>query len=109
MTPALVLICTPADRPGRYQVHLGNHRLLASARDPLTEAARQLLDKGVTGNTPLILRHAGAGHDALRSTVGAAARLTVKDSQKGVPTFVPWDGDLSRAEASPMRETEDAL
>ena len=62
MTPALVLICSPADRSGRYQVHLGYRRLLASARDPLTESARHLLNDGVTADTPLILRHAGAGH-----------------------------------------------
>jgi hypothetical protein len=50
-------------------------------------------------------------HDALRSTVSAAAKITVADSSTGKPVFVPWVdlretyGSTARS-GPPMRETE---
>jgi hypothetical protein len=60
------------------------------------------------------MRHAGQGrHDALISTVGAAAKLTVNDSDRGRPkfkTFKPWKpGEGTGAGWPPVRETAPAL
>jgi hypothetical protein len=57
---------------------------------PFCAAARVLLAEGVDPATKLVMRHEGSPHDALRSTVGVAAKLTVADSSTGKPVFVPW-------------------
>jgi hypothetical protein len=53
------------------------------------DAARVLLAEGVDPVTKLVMRHEGSSHDALRSTVGVAAKLTVTDGTTGKPVFVP--------------------
>jgi hypothetical protein len=72
----------------------------------MLDAARVLLAEGVDPATPIAMRHAGANHDALRSTVGAAAGLTVKDGSTGRPGFRKHhaqDGAAGVAAVSPMR------
>jgi hypothetical protein len=70
-----------------------------------------LLAEGVDQAARFVMRHDGSPHDALRSTVGAAAKLTVADSGTGKPVFVPWV-DLRETwsptarSGPPMRETE---
>ena len=57
------------------------------------------------------MRRAGQDYDALRSTVGAAARLTVKHATNGRPVFRlhrPWSGGLAVPVTSAMRENEAA-
>jgi hypothetical protein len=39
--------------------------------------------------TKLVMRHEGQEHDALRATVGAAAKLTVEEGKRR-PVFRPW-------------------
>jgi len=78
---------------------------------PFCAAARVLLAEGLDPATKLVMRHEGSTHDALRSTVGAAAKITVADSSTGKPVFVPWVdlretyGSTARS-GPPMRETE---
>jgi hypothetical protein len=71
---------------------------------PFFDAARVLLAKGVAPDMALVMRHAGAHHDALRSTVGKAAGLSVENSG-GKPAFRPYkpDGRFRAADGSPMR------
>jgi hypothetical protein len=57
---------------------------------PFCATARVLLAEGIDPATKLVMRHEGLSHDALRSTVGVAAKLTVADSSTGKPIFVPW-------------------
>jgi hypothetical protein len=57
---------------------------------PFCTAARVLLAEGVDPATRLIMRHTGSVADALRSTVGAAAGLTVWDDAGGKPIFGKW-------------------
>src|SRR5258706_933047 len=57
---------------------------------PFCAAARVLLAEGADPATKLVMRHEGSSHDALRSTVEVAAKLTVVDSSTGKPIFVPW-------------------
>ena len=46
---------------------------------------------GVDPATPIATRHAGAGFDAMTSTVGAAAKWTVRENEIQSPTFVRWE------------------
>jgi hypothetical protein len=64
---------------------------------PFCDSARALLAEGVTPSTPISMAAAGADHDALRSTVGAAAKLTTTDATKdGKPRFVKWQPNRFR-------------
>jgi len=78
---------------------------------PFCAAARVLLAEGADPAASFVMRHEGSPHDALRSTMGAAAKLTVADSSTGKPVFVPWV-DLRETWSSaarsgpPMREMD---
>jgi hypothetical protein len=75
---------------------------------PFCDAARVLLAEGADPATRFIMRHAGSVADALRSTVGAAAGLTVADDNGGKPIFRKWspyDREETIPVASPMRAT----
>jgi hypothetical protein len=76
---------------------------------PFCDAARVLLAEGADPATRFIMRHEGSPHDALRSTVGAAAGLTVADDNGGKPIFRKWspyDREGTIPVTSPMREME---
>lgn len=75
---------------------------------PFCDAARALLVEGVQPNTALVMRHAGSAVDALRSTVGAAAGLTVWNDGLGKPIFGRWKPREALDGDSPMRETDSA-
>jgi hypothetical protein len=78
---------------------------------PMLDAARVLLSEGVNPATHLVMRHAGADHDALRSTVGVAAKLAAHDDTHGKPVFrdyQPYDGGRRTLTSPSMRETEAA-
>ena len=74
---------------GKFVAALDGRQLCVS-RQPLLDAARVLLAEGVDPETPIATRHAGAGFDAMASTVGAAARWTVREDETTSPTFVRW-------------------
>jgi hypothetical protein len=71
---------------GRFRASLGD-RVLCESRTPLLGAARVLLAEGVDPATPLAMRHRTSDTIAMRSTVGAAARLSVDEYG---PRFVPY-------------------
>jgi hypothetical protein len=56
----------------------------------LLDAARVFLAEGIEPATSIAMRHVGAKHDALRTTVGAAARLTVAEAANGSAVFRPY-------------------
>jgi Fe2+ transport system protein FeoA len=96
----IVVVVTPAlDRAGRYTARLqGDPELLvASSRQPLLDACRRLMELGFDPGAPVAMRHVGSGDDALRSTVGNAAKLVVSEGEHDGPRFRPW-------RASPFRE-----
>jgi hypothetical protein len=80
---------------GRFVATLAGHQLCRS-REPLLAASRILLTEGVDPETPIAARHAGADFDALMSTVGAAAGLTVSDGNTRSAILVPYKA-FSRA------------
>jgi hypothetical protein len=77
----IVIIATPlADKPGRFEARLADGKLLcASTRQPLLDGARELLKHGIDPKAQIVMRHYNSTVDALRSTIGVAAKLTVKE------------------------------
>lgn len=80
----LVLVPLPAT-PGRYSVRWpgGVRVLVRSSRQPLLDAARELLAVGYPPETVLTTRHQGSDIVAQRSTVGEAAKWTIKERDRG--------------------------
>ncbi len=74
---------------------------------PFCDAARVLLAEGVRPEAKLVMRHADSLADALRSTVGAAAGLTVRQDN-GPPGFTRYRAPDFRTVPSPVRETDPA-
>lgn len=88
---------------GRFEARHGERVLCVSSRQPLLDVARVLLAEGMPADTRITMRHAGANHDALSSTVGNAAKLEVKEDVDG-PRFVPfYDRDGLGRNGPPMR------
>jgi hypothetical protein len=103
-------IYCPANSTG----YIGERQIVAASRTPFCDGARALLSEGLAvPSDALIMRHAGSAHDALKASVGVAAKLTVEDeSRDGKPRFRPWrphpKASPSMAGAAPMRETAPA-
>ena len=87
---------------GKFVVTLDGRQLCIS-RQPLLDAARVLINEGIDPTTPIATRHAGAGFDAITSTVGTAAKWTVREDSTGSPTFVRWKAFSRDDVQSPMR------
>ena len=89
--PLPIVIEETSQRRGKFSVHLGDGRkLLSSSRQPLLDAARVLLAQGIPPDTPLAMQHKGSATIAMTSTVGEAAKLTVKEEPNG-PKFRKWE------------------
>jgi hypothetical protein len=71
------------EKPGRYAAVLPDGRVLVQSRQPFYDGARKLLAEGVPPDTVLEARHKGSSVVALRSTVGEAAKWTVRERDKG--------------------------
>jgi hypothetical protein len=98
----------PDDRrwPGRFDAFYGERRLVERSRTPFCDGARALLAAGLANpGDRLIMRHAGSDTDAMVSTVGAAARLTVAEGKDGKPRVIPWRPHPSVSLRGPMRES----
>jgi hypothetical protein len=79
----------PSPKKALFVAKLVTGRVLGAFSAPLCSSARVLLSEGVPSDTCLQMRHEGSETIALKSTVGAAARLTVKeDGGNGTPRFV---------------------
>jgi hypothetical protein len=74
--------------------------VLGVFRTPMLSSARILLERGASPDDQLTMSHAGSATVAMRSTVGVAAKLTVKEDNSG-PRFRPYDGAESRPTGSP--------
>ena len=84
------LIIEPVTPYGQYSASLGSEVIVASSREPLLAGARALLAQGAHPDSIITTRHRGALGWALRSTVGAAARLTVRERARGGIRFAPY-------------------
>jgi hypothetical protein len=116
-TPVVLVVSPSLNAEGRkaystrgqlFDGRVGDRVLVKRSTTPFCDAARVLLAEGVRPEAKLVMRHAGSAADALRSTVGAAAGLTVADDTGGKPVFRTWkpyDAGSAVAVASPIRET----
>jgi hypothetical protein len=93
---------------GRGQLFNGmidGREIVSRSTQPLLDGARVLLAEGLDPATRIVMRHAGAAVDALRSTVGATALVSVREGER-VPQFTPWKPSPHAAVTPPMRQTE---
>jgi hypothetical protein len=109
--PTAIIITAPAfDNTGkrlhgRFAAILEGRQLCVS-REPLLAASRILLAEGMDPATPIIKRHAGSDFDAMRSTIGEAAKWTVRENETEGPYFVPYRAFPRDAVHPPMRFEE---
>jgi hypothetical protein len=100
----ITLVVSPVSANSRGQTFSGtvDGRLIVSrSTAPFCDGARMLLAEGADPAEPYVMRHAGSETDALKSTVGAAAKMTVWEGDKA-PYFGPWKASKRFAEASPI-------
>jgi hypothetical protein len=92
---------------GRFRGSFGGRVLVETSSTPFLDAARVLAGEGGDPATRIVMRHEGQSYDALISTVGAAAKLTVEDD--GAPRFRRWKPFLSWDRSPPISETDPAI
>src|SRR5262245_55470661 len=82
-----ITIVAPAGNNGQVTAtSTDGHNFLTTT--PLLDGTRYWLGKGVSPDTPIItVRSSGSSHWSLRSTIGAAAKLTVEPNTLGKPVF----------------------
>src|SRR5215470_2073014 len=85
---ASVVVVAPIER-GRFRASFDGRVLVEASATPFLDAARFLAAEGVDPATRIVMRHQGKDYDALVSTVGTAAKLTVEEGD-GVPRFRRW-------------------
>ena len=85
---AIHITISPA-RGGRFHAR-EQERHLCTSRTPFFAAARVLMEEGADPETPITMSHEGSCIVSLRCTIGQAARLTVEESEKSGPRFVPY-------------------
>ena len=91
--------------PGLYDAYLGTRLLAARTRQPFLDGARALVALGFDPGTTVVLKHIGSDTECLRARLGVAARLTVKERDRGRVTFEPWqDAPLSSPVAPPAAQ-----
>jgi hypothetical protein len=76
----------PADKGQVTATSSDGHGFLTTT--PLLDGARHWLEKGANpANTIITVRSSGSSHWSLRSTIGEAAKLSVKSDKLGKPVF----------------------
>jgi hypothetical protein len=115
----IVLVVSPSLKPDGGKAYstrgqlfdgrVGAQSIVKRSATPFCAAARALLAEGIDPTTPFVMRHERSpSYDALRSTIGVAAGLTVADDKGGKPIisrWSPYDASSRSLGASPMRET----
>ena len=106
-----VRLCTisPNGAPDHFDAVVNGELLVRSSRTPFCDVARVLLDRGVDSNSWLILRHAGSQTDSLRAKAGVAAKLTVKEPDRGRIHFARYVPFSPSPVKPPARNPDPAL
>lgn len=73
----------PAKTPGTYWPIFNGEKLTQATRQPFFDSARSLLKLGVDPEAVLVARHAGSKIEAMRSTVGEAAKWSCWEADRG--------------------------
>lgn len=96
------IVVRPVGR-GKFEAYHGSD-LLCVSTEPLCEASRVLLSRGLANTRDTIeMYHESCATASLRSKVGKAARLTVKEDGRDGVRFSRVNGPLK-----PVRSTGDA-
>jgi hypothetical protein len=74
------------DRRGRFDAVLDGEVIVRGSSTPICDAARVLLAKGIPEESVLSTRHQGSEHIAMSGSLGAWAKVTVRDDH-GAPKF----------------------
>lgn len=72
----------PATTPGTYWPIFNGEKLTQGTRQPFFDGARSLLKLGVDPEAVLVASHVGSKIEAMRSTVGEAARWSVTERDR---------------------------
>jgi hypothetical protein len=98
--------------PGRFRATLDDGTcLVESSTVPFCASARKLVELGYDPALPLMMRHRGSQHDALVSTIGTAAGLTVDESTTSFHKWRPppqWNAENPGRKSPPVSETDEA-
>jgi hypothetical protein len=73
-----------------FDATISDRVVVRRSTQPLLDACRVLLAEGVASSTTVAMRHAGSEVNALSTTVGYGAKLTVVEGDDRRPTFVRW-------------------
>ncbi len=74
---------------GRFVGYVCGKPVVRSSRQPFLDAARAALARGTSADEKFVMVGMD-GTERLKSTVGAAAALSVRDDDKMQPHFVKW-------------------
>jgi hypothetical protein len=96
------IVVSPVGRRGQFRAEVAGRIIVESSKQPFLDGARVLISEGYAPDIILEMWHANATAFALRSTVGAAAKLTVQDD--GAPRFRRWKPFLPRQGSLPVSE-----
>jgi hypothetical protein len=81
MPTTIPITVVPLGCRGRYRAYVGARLLVAPTRMPWLDAARELIQFHADFDVPIVMRHEGASHDALRARLGTAAKLAVDEDR----------------------------
>lgn len=84
----LIVVVRPTKR-GKFVAYLGERQISRPTFTPFLAAARTLVDLGYDPATKIVMCHYGSDTEALVSTIGKAAALTVEEMPSGL-TFRPF-------------------
>jgi hypothetical protein len=90
MLKPIVLVIAEVDRRGRYDGSVDGVTVVSNVREPFFSAARKLIAQGLDPCSPYVMRRTTDGPNAMVSTLGVAARLTVSESDAHGPRIVPY-------------------
>ena len=105
MRSSIIIIAVPAS-PGRFIATVAGKEITDPTCEPFFDGCRALLAGGADRSTAVVMRHVGSTTDCLRSTVGNAARLTVRDDDSGPPRLVRWKTLNPRDVFSPVAQND---
>jgi hypothetical protein len=91
-------------KSGQRYAAYWNERLLCTSKNPFLTAARALLRQGEAPDTVLLMKHKGSPHISLMSTVGKAARLTIRETAREGPIFVGFSSPLNGPQFTPRHD-----
>jgi hypothetical protein len=80
--------------------------VLCCSRQPFVDSARVLIQSGWDPAAMLVMRHAGADHDALTARIGTAASLSISDDRYGRPKVRRWTASCGDVAGLPVQQIE---